>query len=63
MVQGLWFRIYGSGFIVQGLWFRGCGAGFVVQGVWFRVQGVFFTVRKEAEELPFFLLLLYYSQA
>ena len=25
MVQGLWFRVYGSGFMVQGLGFRGLG--------------------------------------
>ena len=45
MIEGLWLRIYGSGFLVQVLGtpaseFRVQGSGFRVKGVEFSVQGL-----------------------
>ena len=38
-VPRLWFRVYGSGFVVQDLWFRVYCSGAMVQGLWCRVCG------------------------
>ena len=43
-VQGLGFRLQGSGFGVQGLGFRLQGSVFRVQGLGFRLQGSGFRV-------------------
>ena len=39
MVWGLWFGVYGLGFMVWGLWFGVYGLGFMVWGLWFGVYG------------------------
>ena len=39
MVSGLWFRVYGFGFMVLGLRFRIDGSGVMVSDLWFRFYG------------------------
>jgi len=43
LVQGFWFKVFGSRFLVQGFWFKVFGSRFLVQGFWFKVFGSRFT--------------------
>jgi hypothetical protein len=44
MVYGLWFMVYGLGFMVHCVWFMVYGLGFMVHCVWFMIYNLGFMV-------------------